>query len=660
MSDDMIHHGSSATGKHENLRSMQEVAMNDRNASEMLRTYNIAWWGNNYYDVNELGHISVCPDPDVPEARVDLARLVKDMQKDNHQRLPALFCFPQILQHRLRSINAAFKQARESFGYEGGYFLVYPIKVNQHRRVIESLANSGEPLGLEAGSKAELMAVLGHAGMTRTVIVCNGYKDREYIRLALIGEKLGHKVYLVIEKMSEIRLVLEEAERLNVVPRLGVRARLASQGSGKWQSSGGEKSKFGLAAVQVLQLVEMLREAGKLDSLQLLHFHLGSQLANIRDIATGVRESARFYVELHKLGVNIQCFDVGGGLGVDYEGTRSQSDCSVNYGLNEYANNVIWGIGDACNEHGLPHPTVITESGRAVTAHHTVLVSNIIGVERNEFSDPTEPEEGDPRALESLWSTWKEIKQPGKRRSLREWLHDSQMDLHDVHTQYTHGMLDLTQRAKAEQLYLSICQMIQEQLDPSNRAHRPVIDELQERMADKLYVNFSLFQSMPDAWGIDQLFPVMPLEGLNKPPERRAVVLDITCDSDGTIDHYVDGDGIATTMPMPPYDPENPPLLGFFMVGAYQEILGNMHNLFGDTSTVDVFVFQDGTVEIEESDEGNTVADMLEYVQLDPKVLMTRFRDQVKETDLDTELQAQFLEEFESGLYGYTYLEDEE
>ncbi|ATA26558.1 arginine decarboxylase [Brenneria goodwinii] len=659
MSDDMIHRGSSATGKHENLRSMQEVAMNDQNASEMLRTYNIAWWGNNYYDVNELGHISVCPDPDVPEARVDLAKLVKELQEENHQRLPALFCFPQILQHRLRSINAAFKRARESFGYEGGYFLVYPIKVNQHRRVIESLVNSGEPMGLEAGSKAELMAVLGHAGMTRTVIVCNGYKDREYIRLALVGEKLGHKVYLVIEKMSEIKLVLEEAERLNVVPRLGVRARLASQGSGKWQSSGGEKSKFGLAAAQVLQLVEMLRAAGRLDSLQLLHFHLGSQLANIRDIATGVRESARFYVELHKLGVNIQCFDVGGGLGVDYEGTRSQSDCSVNYGLNEYANNVIWGIGDACNEYGLPHPTVITESGRAVTAHHTVLVSNIIGVERNEFSEPSAPEDDAPRALESLWSTWQEIKQPGNRRSLREWLHDSQMDLHDVHTQYTHGMLDLTQRAKAEQLYLSICQKIQQQLDPSNRAHRPIIDELQERMADKLYVNFSLFQSMPDAWGIDQLFPVMPLEGLNKQPDRRAVLLDITCDSDGSIDHYIDGDGIATTMPMPPYDPDNPPLLGFFMVGAYQEILGNMHNLFGDTATVDVFVFQDGSVEIDESDEGNTVADMLEYVQLDPEVLMARFRDQVKATNLDVALQAQFLEEFETGLYGYTYLEDE-
>ncbi|MFA9209503.1 MAG: biosynthetic arginine decarboxylase, partial [Yersinia sp. (in: enterobacteria)] len=509
MSDDNLIGRPSTAGAHVSLRSMQEVAMNDRNASKMLSTYNVAYWGGNYYDVNELGHISVCPDPDVREARVDLAQLVKGMQLEQGQRLPALFCFPQILQHRLRSINGAFKRARESFGYEGDYFLVYPIKVNQHRRVIESLVNSGEPLGLEAGSKAEMMAVLAHAGMTRSVIVCNGYKDREYIRLALIGEKLGHKVYLVIEKMSEIKMVLEEAERLNVVPRLGVRARLASQGSGKWQASGGEKSKFGLSATQVLQLVDMLRDANSLESLQLLHFHLGSQLSNIRDISTGVRESARFYVELHKLGVNIQCFDVGGGLGVDYEGTRSQSDCSVNYGLNEYANNVIWGIGDACNEHGLPHPTVITESGRAVTAHHTVLVSNVIGVERNEFNEPQPPATDAPRALESLWDTWLEMQEPENRRSLREWLHDSQMDLHDVHSQYAHGILDLTQRAWAEQMYLSICNDIQKQLDPSNRAHRPIIDELQERMADKLYVNFSLFQSMPDAWGIDQLFPVL-------------------------------------------------------------------------------------------------------------------------------------------------------
>lgn len=574
--------------------------------------------------------------------------------------MPALFCFPQILQHRLRSINIAFKRAREAFGYQGDYFLVYPIKVNQQRRVIESLVNSAEPLGLEAGSKAELMAVLSHAGMTRSVIVCNGYKDREYIRLALIGEKLGHKVYLVIEKMSEIRLVLEEAEHLDVIPRLGVRARLASQGSGKWQSSGGEKSKFGLAAIQVLQLVEILRDAGHLDSLQLLHFHLGSQLANIRDIATGVRESARFYVELYKLGVHIQCFDVGGGLGVDYEGTRSQSDCSVNYGLNEYANNVIWGIGEACNEHGLPHPTVITESGRAVTAHHTVLVSNIIGVERNEFSQPNPPAKESPRALQSMWDTWLEMQELGGRRSLREWLHDSQLDLADVHSQYAHGFLDMTQRAWAEQQYLIICNKIQQHLDPSNRAHRPLIDELQERMADKLYVNFSLFQSMPDAWGIDQLFPVLPLSGLDKQPERRAVLLDITCDSDGSIDHYIDGDGIATTMPMPPYNPNTPPLLGFFMIGAYQEILGNMHNLFGDTASIDVHVDATGKVEIIATNDGNTVAEMLQYVELDPKVLMMRFREQVNNTALDHELQEQFLSEFESGLYGYTYLEEKQ
>ncbi|EMJ9775455.1 MULTISPECIES: biosynthetic arginine decarboxylase [Morganella] len=634
--------------------------MNDNIALKMQQTYNIAYWGGSYYGVNDLGHVTVCPNPEMPQAAVDLAELVNRVQKEReHIRLPALFCFPQILQHRLRSINAAFRRARESYGYKGDYFLVYPIKVNQQRRVIETLVNAGEPLGLEAGSKAELMAVLAHAGMTRSVIVCNGYKDREYIRLALMGEKLGHKVYLVIEKMSEIAVVLEEAKNLDVVPRLGVRARLASQGSGKWQASGGEKSKFGLAATQVLQLIDMLRQADSLESLQLLHFHLGSQMANIRDIATGVRESARFYVELHQLGVNIQCFDVGGGLGVDYEGTRSQSDCSVNYGLNEYANNVIWAIGDACEEHGLPHPTVITESGRALTAHHTVLVSNVIGVERNEFSPVEAPAEDAPRPVASLWETWEEMQTKGNARSLREWLHDSQLDLHDIHTQYAQGMLSLTERAWAEGLYLNICRRIQQDLDPGNRAHRPIIDELQERMADKFYVNFSLFQSLPDAWGIDQLFPVLPIEGLDKPLDRRAVLLDITCDSDGIIDHYVDGDGVATTMPMPSYDPENPPMMGFFMIGAYQEILGNMHNLFGDTAALDVYVGENGQVRYLESEEGDSVADMLQYVKLDPKILLERFRDQVKVSDLDEEEQKAFTEEFESGLYGYTYLEDE-
>lgn len=633
---------------------MSQTAIN-----KSVNTYNINHWGNNYFSIDEQGDVNVCPDPDFNSAKIKLTAIAHLLEKQS-QRLPVLVNFPQIIQHRLRSINAAFKTARASFGYQGDYFLVYPIKVNQHRRVIDALTHAGEPLGLEAGSKAELMAVLNHAALTRTVIVCNGYKDREYIRLALMGEKLGHKVYLVLEKMTEIDLVLEEAQKLKVTPRLGVRARLASEGAGKWQSSGGEKSKFGLSANQILTLIEILKQKNYLDSLQLLHFHLGSQLANIRDIANGVKESARFYVELHKLGVNIKCFDVGGGLGIDYEGTRSKSDCSVNYGLNEYANNIIWGIGDACNEHGLPHPTVITESGRAVTAHHSVLITNVIGIEQNIFKQqPQEPDVNSPRALQSLWSTWLEIHTPESKRALREQLHDSQLDVHEVHLQYMLGTVSLTERAWAEQIYLQICQYIEYHLDPNNRTHRALIDELEERMADKLYLNFSLFQSMPDAWGIGQLFPVLPLSGLDKPQDRRVVLLDITCDSDGMIDKYIDGEDITKTMPMPDYDPSNPPLFGFFLIGAYQEILGNMHNLFGDTSAIDAFVFEDGSVEIDAYEKGNTVADMLRYVNLDSTVFMENYRQQIQKSTLDKQTQQQFLTELESSLQGYTYLEDE-
>lgn len=625
-----------------------------------MSVYNVDWWGNGYFDVNDKGHIEVCPDPDVPEAKVDLAELVASREKSG-QRLPALFCFPQVLPHRVRSINRAFSEARSNYGYKGDYFLVFPIKVNQHRRVIEALTQCGEPIGLEAGSKAELMAVLAHAGRTRTVIVCNGYKDREYIRMALNGEKMGHKVYLVIEKLSELRLALEEAEKLQVEPRLGVRARLASQGSGKWQASGGEKSKFGLSAVQVLKLVDELKQSNKLDALQLIHFHLGSQMSNIRDIANGVRESSRFYVELSKLGAKIKCFDVGGGLGVDYEGTRSQSDGSVNYGLREYANNIIWAIGDACRENNLPEPTVITESGRATTAYHTVLVSNVIGVERpNPNREVMPPADDAPRPLHSLWNTWKAMHEDKPHRSMREWIHDSQLDLNDIHHGFVMGDFTLQERAYAEQMYLAICTAVKAMLDPANKSHRMLIDELEERMADKLYVNFSLFQSLPDAWGIGQLFPVMPLEFLNKPITRRAVLLDITCDSDGAIKQYMDGDDVSSTMPFPDYDADNPPYIGFFMVGAYQEILGNMHNLFGDTEAVDVYVYQDGKVTVRLSDEGDTVADMLQYVKLEPSKLLNEFTSQVRDSQLDEKTQRQLIDDFKSGLYGYTYLEEDQ
>lgn len=626
----------------------------------LVNAYNISWWGNKYFDVNEEGHIIVRPNPDNSQTTIDLAKLVKD-RANKGQRLPALFCFPQILQSRLHDINKAFKEAREEYGYNGNYFLVYPVKVNQHKRVLEALTNGSEPIGLEAGSKAELMAVLAHAGRTRSIIVCNGYKDREYIRMALDAQKMGHKVFLVIEKMTELQITLEESERLELTPCLGVRARLASQGSGKWQSSGGECSKFGLAASQVLQLVETLKEKGKLHCLELLHFHLGSQMNNVRDITRGVRESAKFFVELSKLGVAIKYFDVGGGLGVDYEGTRSQTDCSCNYSLKEYANNIIWTIGDACIENNLEQPTVITESGRALTAYHAVLVSNVIGVERNDFTVPQSPLEGSPRALFNLFNTWKEMNENSVKRSLREWLHDSQFDLQEIHEGYVSGSVTLQQRAKAEQIYLCICKSIQKSLDPTNRTHQVLSDELQERMADKLYINFSLFQSLPDAWGIDQIFPVVPLEGLNSPLTRRAVLLDITCDSDGAIKKYVEGDDISNTMPFPEYDEKDPPHIGFFMVGAYQEILGNMHNLFGNTEAVDVYAFDNGKVTVSLSDEGSTVADMLRYVLLDPSKLLNEFTSQVLEngTKLEEKMQRAFIEEFRAGLYGYTYLEEE-
>ncbi|MBR6027021.1 MAG: biosynthetic arginine decarboxylase [Neisseriaceae bacterium] len=639
---------------------MQGHSIFGKDKTPLSEIYNVRYWGNGYFYVNEQGEMCIRPNPSLPENSIVISDLVQKIKDEEGLQLPALLCFPQILQHRLSAINDAFSRAMNAFDYQGGYSLVYPIKVNQHRRVLETLTSSGQKMGLEAGSKAELMAVLSLADKADALVVCNGYKDREYIRLALMAEKLGRKVYLVIEKISELSIVLEEALKLKVKPRLGVRMRLSSQGSGKWQASGGDKSKFGLSAHQILQLLEILKQADELDSLQLLHFHLGSQLGNIRDVATAVRESARFYCELYQLGVRIQCFDVGGGLGVDYDGSRTQSDCSVNYGLNEYAETIVWGIGQACRENNLPQPLIITESGRAVSAHHAMLVSNVIGMESFIPEEPIAPDENAPRVLHSMWETWQDILQDvcGKK-SLRSWIHESAFDLSEVHDQYNVGLLNLSQRSWAEQLYLNICYRVGEMFNERNRSHRTIIDELQERFADKLYVNFSLFQSLPDAWGIDQLFPVCPLNGLNQSQSRRAVLLDITCDSDGIINHYIDGDGIASTMPMPAYSHDNLPLIGFFMIGAYQEILGNMHNLFGDTMTVDVVINSDGEINYNITDEGNTISDMLRYVYLNPDEIIAAYRRQLAKSSLNKDEKKEISDALLAGLNGYTYLDAE-
>ncbi len=620
-------------------------------------TYNVHFWSQGYFDINDNGNV-VCQLSGRPP--VSLNAIAKHLAASGIT-LPVLVRFPDILHDRVNKLCDAFNRAIREYGYQNDYLAVYPIKVNQQRTVVEEImesqaAKQDRQLGLEAGSKPELMAVLAMASRASSVIVCNGYKDIEYIRLALIGEQLGHQVYIVLEKITELDMILAEAEKLSVTPRLGLRIRLASQGKGKWQASGGEKSKFGLSAPQVLSVLERLRASGNIDCLQLLHFHLGSQIANIRDVRQGVSEIARVYSELVRMGAPINCVDVGGGLAVDYEGTRSQSACSMNYSLQEYANNIIYTIGDLCAQSNTPAPRIISESGRNLTAHHAVLITDVVGVESYEPEQQQAPAPDAPRLLHNMWSSWCELSNGIEQRALVELFNDTQSDLAEAHTLFSMGQLSLEQRAWAESLNLRISYELSRKLSPRNRAHRPLIDELSEKLADKFYVNFSLFQSLPDAWGIDQVFPVLPLSGLEQPPEKRAVMLDITCDSDGTIDQYVDGLGIETTLPVPAWHADRPYLIGLFLVGAYQEILGDMHNLFGDTHTVSVRIGSDGKISHTDYQPGDSVEDVLRYVNLKPESFLDTYRRLVDQ-HLPESRRAPILAELEAGLKGYTYLE---
>src|SRR5690606_20118955 len=477
---------------------------------------------------------------------------------------PVLVRFVDILHDRVDTLCTAFSKAMQADGYEGKYTAVYPIKVNQQRRVVQEIVRHGNGrVGLEAGSKPELMAVLAMAPVGGTVI-CNGYKDREYIRLALRGIQLGLKVYIVIEKSSEVDDIIAEAAALGVEPLLGLRVRLASIGAGKWQNTGGEKAKFGLTASQALAVIDRLKGAGLDGSLKLLHFHLGSQISHIRDIQRGMREAARYYAELRRLGMPVEIVDVGGGLGVDYEGTRSRSYCSMNYSVEEYATTVVHTLWEICREHELPHPNIISESGRALTAHHAVLITNVIDVDRVPEADRAQPPaDDDPLILHDLWRNLQQV----ASRSPVESYHDAYYWLTEAQTMYTHGILTLEQRAAAEVLYQATCRRVFARLDPRQRAHRELLDELNEKLADKLFCNFSIFQSMPDIWAIDQIFPVLPLTRLDEEPTSRNVLQDLTCDSDGTIDGYVDREGVETTLPLPPYRDGEEYLLGVFMVG---------------------------------------------------------------------------------------------
>jgi len=615
--------------------------------------YNTARWGGGYFDIDDGGRVRVCSPRQPRHPGVDLSALAEDLRARGYG-LPVLARFSHILHDRVDTLCDAFAAAIAELDYQGRYTAVYPIKVNQQRRVVsEIVRHGGARVGLEAGSKPELMAVLG-LSQPGGVVICNGYKDREYIRLALIGRQLGLNVFNVVEKLSELELVLEEAERLGVRPQLGMRVRLASIGAGKWQNTGGEKSKFGLSASQVLAAVKRLREAGMLDTLNLLHAHLGSQIANIHDIQRGLREVGCYYADLWRLGVPLRWVDVGGGLGVDYEGTGSRSDCSMNYSVREYANNVVSALWEVCTEQNLPHPHLCSESGRALTAHHAVLITEVIDQEPAPSDrPPAAPGSGDPLILHKLWEVYRGL----SRGSAVEVYHNAAHWLGEARSMYLHGVLRLEQRARVEQLYFAICRKLQPLLSPSVRAHRELLDELNEKLAEKLFLNFSVFQSMPDVWALDQIFPILPLQGLDQPPTRRAILQDLTCDSDGCIAHYVDGEGVETTLPLPCGPADEPYRLAIFLLGAYQEILGDMHNLFGDTAAVNVELSEDGGYHLVEPAQGETVADLLRYVCFEPETLRRAYRDKISAADLDPQRQAAWLQELEAGLEGYTYLE---
>jgi len=617
--------------------------------------YNIEHWGAGYFDINQQGHVVVHPAQRKEFAAIDLLELTQKIQESGLS-LPVLVRFNDILHHRIQKINQAFNEAIEMAAYENKYTTVYPIKVNQQCQVVEQIIKEKyAPVGLEAGSKPELLAVLGLPRKPGSLVICNGYKDREFIRLALIGQKLGHQVFIIIEQYFELQIIIEEAKKMGVKPNLGVRARLATMGSGKWQKSAGAKSKFGLSAAQIIELINQLEQEGWLDCLQLLHFHLGSQIANIRDIQKGMRECARYYAELRTSGAHIKYVDVGGGLAIDYQGTKSRHECSANYTVLEYANNIIYALQSVCEEYELPHPHILTESGRAITAHHAMLITEVIDVESvTKKSNPVALEEEDPQILHDMWQAWEDL----DKKSAIETYHDATQWLSEAQTLYTHGVITLAQRAQVEELFFMICRNIYKYLNQNNRMHQEVIDELNETLADKYFCNFSLFQSLPDVWAIDQIFPILPLGNLDKVPERRAILHDLTCDSDGCVDLYVNEHGIETTLPLPNYNEKEPYYLGVFLVGAYQEILGDMHNLFGDTNSIHVERQEDGSYTLLKPEIGDSVREVLQYVHFECQTLVDSYRRQMEQAHLTAEEKQYYLEELELGMQGYTYFEE--
>lgn len=618
--------------------------------------YNMSGWGTSYFGINEKGDVYVTPCKD--DTQIDLHDVMDELSLRDITP-PVLLRFPDILDNRIEKTWSCFKKASDEYGFTGENFIIYPIKVNQMQPVVEEIISHGRKfnLGLEAGSKPELYAVIAVQCQSDSLIICNGYKDQSYIELALLAQKMGKRIFIVVEKLNELEIIAKAAKKLNVRPNLGIRIKLASSGSGKWEESGGDASKFGLTSSELLKALEILEKKEMKDCLRLIHFHIGSQITKIRRIQTALREASQFYIQLHKMGYNVDFVDCGGGLGVDYDGTRSpNSESSVNYSIQEYVNDCIYTFVEAANRNGIQHPNIITESGRSLSAHHSVLVIDVLETASlPEMDDEFEPGEASHPLVKDLYDIWDNL---NPRTMLEDW-HDAEQIRDEALDLFSHGIVDLQTRAEIERMYWSVCREINS-LAKSLKHTPEELKNLDKILADKYFCNFSLFQSLPDAWAVDQLFPIVPLQRLNERPTRSATLQDITCDSDGKITNFVTNRNISHILPVHTLRKNEPYYLGVFLVGAYQEILGDMHNLFGDTNAAHITV-KDGRYHIDQIFDGETVEEVLNYVQYNPKKLVRQLEvwvtKSVKQGKISLEEGKEFLSNYRSGLYGYTYLE---
>ena len=621
---------------------------------DCMELYNVPAWGAGFFSVNPKGHVEVQPHPNGPS--IDLLDLVQDLQQRG-VRTPFLMRFSDILATRVQGLCAAFDRAIKEYGYQGAYRGVYPIKVNQQRHVVEEIVAYGAraAIGLEAGSKPELLIALALLETPGALIICNGYKDRKYLETALLGQRLGRTPIIVVDRLHEVELITRTSQELGIRPHIGVRARLSTKGAGKWIESTGDRSKFGLTAVEIVDAVDYLRAEGMLDCLELLHFHIGSQITAIRAHKDALREASRIFAGLHEMGAKPRFLDVGGGLGVDYDGSQTNFHSSMNYSVQEYANDVVASIQEACDTKGIPHPDIVTEAGRAMVAHHSVLIFDVLGVHEMLSGKPPEPvQNGDHKVIRDLAEVYAGISQ----KNVQEAYHDSLQLKEEAATLFSLGYLDLRARARVERLFWDCCEKIL-------RITRELpyvpedLEPLEKGLADTYYGNFSVFQSAPDHWAVKQLFPVMPIHRLDEKPTRRGVFADLTCDSDGKIDRFIDQRDVKDVLELHASN-GHPYYIGVFLVGAYQEILGDYHNLFGDTDAVHVRLGADGRYEVEHVVEGDAVTDVLRYVQYDRGTLIERVRRTIeiamREGQISLEDSARLRRRYEEGLSEYTYL----